>query len=121
MENQNTELVSSLARRLVAAKFWMQLTAVLSIIYGILTALSIVGIIVAWLPIWMGVLLFQSAAAVDDAQSSGDQEALGRCLDKLKVYFIIIGVGGLVGIAFMVLSLLIGGIGAMSAVGGGGV
>jgi len=41
---------------------WLKFIGLLSLIYGIITALTIVGILIAWLPIWMGVLLFQAGS-----------------------------------------------------------
>lgn len=105
MENN---VVKELSLPLHSAKGWLKFLGILSIIYGVLTALSIVGIIIAWLPIWMGVLLFQSATALEEAFVNGEQEALARALDKLKVYFIIMGVVTLISIAFFVLAMFLG-------------
>ena len=60
---RGTELVSvesgtvdvrTIIEPLHRAKFWMQLLGVVMILYGVLIALSIVGLIVAWIPIWAG-------------------------------------------------------------------
>ena len=83
------------------------------IIYGVLTALSIVGIIVAWLPIWMGVLLFQSASAVERAHQSDDAAALMESLSKLKTYFTIMGVLTLIGLVLMFAAFFFGGMAAI--------
>lgn len=113
-ENQgNTALVQQLAGPLAQAKIWMQIVGVLLIIYGVLTAITIVGIIFAWLPIWMGVLLFQAAGAAGQAQSGGDPAVLERALGKIKVYFIIMGVLTLIGLVLMGLAFVMGGVGAM--------
>ena len=47
---------------------WVKLMGILNIIGGALSALTIVGIIIAWAPIWMGVLLFQAGSRADEAQ-----------------------------------------------------
>ena len=59
-----TNHVHTIGAPLYNAKGWMKFVGVLSIIYGVLVALSIIGILIAWLPIWIGILLFQSASAV---------------------------------------------------------
>ncbi len=58
------------------SKGWLKFLGVLSIIGGVLSALTIVGILVAWLPIWMGVLLFQAGSQADAmATTAGSQPA----------------------------------------------
>ena len=72
----------------------------MSIIGGIVQALSIVGIIVAWLPIWMGVLMFQAGSSIDTAGNAGDKFAFLNSLGSLKTYFVLQGVLSLIGIIF---------------------
>ena len=103
---------------LYSAKGWMKLVGVLLIVYGVLTALTIVGIIVAWLPIWMGVLLFQSAKAVETCYEHSDPEFLVTSLNKLKTYFTIMGVLTLIGLILGLLGFVMGGIGAIMGMAG---
>ena len=120
MDNDNNALVSELSTPIYQAKFWMKLVGVTMILLGILYALTIVGIIVAWLPIWMGVLLFQAASNAEQANMSGDQAALFTSLGKLKTYFTIMGVMMLLSIILMVVSVFLGvGAGIMAGAGGG--
>jgi len=98
----------TLSTPLYGAKFWLQLVAVMSIIYGALMALSIIGIVVAWLPIWMGVLLFQCASQVDHAYLADDAQALHTALSKLRIYFTILGVLTLIGVVVGGLAFLFG-------------
>lgn len=90
--------VQQLSDPIYQARGWLKLLGVLSIAGGAMQALSIVGIIVAWLPIWMGVLLYQAASAIESAAQAGDRFAFLRSLNNLKTYFIIQGVLTLVGI-----------------------
>lgn len=115
---QNEEgIIRELSLPLVQSKGWMKLLGVLSIVYGILTALTLVGIVVAWLPIWMGVLLFQSASAIEEAQMAGNKEAMVRSLGKLKTYFTIMGVLMILTIIFTVIGFITGMAGAMMGMG----
>lgn len=104
--------VRDIALPLYNAKFWMQLMGVVMIIYGVLIAISIVGLIIAWLPIWIGVLLFQSASAINVAYNTDDRDAAIRSMEKLKTYFIINGVLLLIGIVIGVALGFLGGMGA---------
>lgn len=100
--------IEQLALPLYGAKGWMKFLGVLAIIYGVLTALSIVGLLVAWLPIWMGVLLYQAANATEAAVHAKDAASLTRALAKLRTYFVIMGVLALIGLIFMILGAVMG-------------
>ena len=108
MDNNSNALVTELSTPIYQAKGWMKLVGVLMILYGVLVALSIVGIIIAWLPIWMGVLLFQSASSAEQANMTGDQTALYVSLGKLKTYFTIMGVMTLLGLILTVVGFVMG-------------
>lgn len=121
MQDMNTgSAVKDICLPLFNAKFWMKLMGVVMIIYGVLIALSIIGLLIAWLPIWIGVLLFQAANGIDAGYVQGDQEAAIRGMEKLKLYFIINGVLLLIGIAFAVIAMMFGGMAAMMGMGAGG-
>jgi len=107
MEEQN-QVIKELSLPLYQAKGWMKLLAVVMIIYGILIALSIIGIIIAWLPIWLGVLLWQASTATETAQMTGRMGSLLEALTKVKMFFIINGVLLLAGLVLGIFSALIG-------------
>jgi hypothetical protein len=115
MDNGNNALVTELSTPLFQAKGWMKLVGVLMILLGVMYALTIFGIIIAWLPIWMGVLLFQAASNVEQANASGDQTALFTSLSKIKTYFTIMGILTLISVIMMVVGFFLGIGGAMLA------
>lgn len=90
--------IKDLSQPLASGKGWMKFVGIVSIVHGVLIALSIIGLVIAWLPIWMGLLLMRSANAIERAQLSGDPEALKESLAKLRTYFVVLGVLILVGI-----------------------
>ena len=111
------ETVQALSLPLYSAKGWLKFLAVMSIIGGIFSALSIVGLLVAWIPIWQGVLLFQAAGAIEQAYLSGNQEQL-LAQNKVKTYFIIMAVLLLISVVLGVLGAglgIVAGIAAFSA------
>jgi hypothetical protein len=71
---------------------WLKFLGILSIIGGALQALSIVGIIVAWLPIWLGIILNQAGSKGKDFADRGNIEDLVEYNDKLKTLFTIYGI-----------------------------
>lgn len=101
-------LVKELSLPLCQSKGWMKLLGILAILWGISMALSIVGIVLAWLPIWMGVTLYRVANAADLALITGDREALARALAKLRLFFTVMGVMALLILLLMAAGMIIG-------------
>jgi Family of unknown function (DUF5362) len=102
--------VSNVMRPLNDAAGWMKLLGTLGIIYGVLTALTIIGLIIAWLPIWLGILLRKSAVEAQDAYNSGDEAAAITATSSLQTIFKVQGVIVLIGLAMwgvMIVFLLI--------------
>jgi len=104
---QDTRVVQELSMPIYQARGWLKFLGILSIISGIGSALSIVGILFAWLPIWMGVLMFQAGSSIDSAGQFGDRFAFLRSMGSLKTYFMLQGVLTLIGILFAVSMLCI--------------
>lgn len=122
---EDSQLVRELSQPLQSAKGWLTFLGIVSILYGIFTALSIVGILIAWLPIWLGVLLLQAGSALDAARTSGDPAAMIRAMGKLKTYFIIWGVITLISLLLSLPMMMfafsvgtIGGMGNLGSLGG---
>jgi hypothetical protein len=111
MENEhlNTEerTIREVSHPLYSSKGWIKLVGVLLLIYGIFAAMTLVGIIIAWLPIWLGILLIQASNRIADAQLSGDKMAMIKAQSSLGTYFTIYGVLILLGIIFMVVFFIV--------------
>ena len=99
------QLIREVSAPLFAAKGWMKFLGVLMIVYGVLMAITVVGIIICWLPIWIGVLLFQTATAMESTQASGSKMELYGAMSKLKTYFTIYGVLALIGIIVSIIAI----------------
>jgi len=91
-----TAVVRELTLPIFQSKGWLRLLGVVSIASGVFAAITIFGILYAWLPIWIGVLLFQAASSVERAHLTGDKMVYFDSLNKLKIYFIIQGVTTLI-------------------------
>ena len=106
-EAQNPQdLIRAVSTPMFRTKGWLRFVGVMSIIYGILAVFTIWGILIAWLPIWMGVLLFQAAGAVEMAYTTGDQEQLVLSLDKIRLFFVLTGITTLVSVVIAVLAVI---------------
>lgn len=111
--SDSENLIKEIAHPIYQAKFWMQLLGVVMIAYGIVVAITVFGLIVAWLPIWLGVLLFKAAGRVDSAMFSGQKHELIESLRNIKTYFVINGVLMLLMVLFLVFVVLFGGMAAL--------
>ncbi|NLC60134.1 MAG: DUF5362 domain-containing protein [Gammaproteobacteria bacterium] len=112
--------VRAIVRPLTDGKFWMKLLGVMMIISGGLQVLSIIGILWAWVPIWLGVLLFQSAGAAAEASATGDVAAATRATDKLRLFFMIQGILMLIALVMVGVVFLLGGFAMLAGLAGMG-
>jgi len=90
-----------------ASKGWMKFLGIMLIVYGVLAALTIIGLIFAWVPIWIGVLLMQSAKKAEIAYQVGDEADAVESLTKLKTIFTIYGIVSIIGLVVMVLYFVV--------------
>lgn len=96
-------MTERMARRARPMANWLKFIGVVTILAAVPSALSIIGLVVAWLPIWLGVLLFQAGMAAE----RGTEEELLRMTEKLRVYFVVQGVLIIVGIVVTLIFFLI--------------
>lgn len=85
---------------------WLKFLGIINIISGAFTALTLFGIVIAWLPIWLGVLLLQAGNRITHAKLTNNRQGLVTMMDKLRLYFIIQGVLFIVMIAMGVLTII---------------
>ena len=71
---------------------WMKFMGIMSIVGGCLQALTIFGLVIAWLPIWMGVVLTKAGSKAGEYADNGDLASLEGMIGQLKTYFTISGI-----------------------------
>ena len=86
---------------------WLKFLGIMNIVSGAFSVLSIWGILIAWLPIWLGVLLLQAANRITNARFSNDQGELVQMMDKLRLYFVIQGVLIIVSVIMVIIAIII--------------
>jgi hypothetical protein len=84
---------------------WARFMGIMTIISGCLQVLTIFGIAIAWLPIWMGVVLTKAGSKAGEYADKGDMASLEAMTGQLRTYFVISGV--LIIVSFS-LALIIG-------------
>jgi hypothetical protein len=111
VSSDNSKLLKDLAAPLFKAQRWIKLFGWMMIGNGVLTIFSGWGILICWLPIWMGVLLLKTSKAMDLAGRNGDRTQFILAQQKLKTFFTVNGILMLVGIVLTtILMLIFGGI-----------
>jgi hypothetical protein len=78
-----------------------------SIIGGALNALSIVGILWAWIPIWLGIIMVQAGSRAGEYADKGDTASLEGLTGRLKSFFTISGIVLIITIAISILAGII--------------
>lgn len=86
---------------------WLKFLGIVNIISGAFTALSIWGIIIAWLPIWLGILLLQASGRISASRFSQNRAELVTMMDKLRLFFVIQGVLIIVTVAMVVIAIVV--------------
>ncbi len=94
------------AAPLASAGLYIRILGALHVLVGAFYAITIVGLLVAWLPLWLGVLLFQAAGHAEIAARSGSEADLTAANHKLKLFFMIIGICTLGSVFFFLLGVM---------------
>ncbi|WP_051234296.1 DUF5362 family protein [Halomonas halocynthiae] len=103
---------------LYRSRFWMQLLGVMLILQGVFIGISIIGLVVAWIPVWAGVVLFQATGAIRRGYEANDQYDIKHTMSKLRTYFLISGIMVLTYLVLIAGSFLLFGAGAIMGLGG---
>ncbi len=90
------QVVRRISEPLYRAKGWIKLAGILLIVQGVFSILSIWGILICWLPIWMGVILMSASNELETAYATEDEAALTTSMGKLGTYFKIFGIFAIV-------------------------
>ena len=98
--------VQSISEPLYRAKGWIMFAGVMSIIQGVFTILSIWGIIICWIPIWMCAILCSVSNHLKIAFETENEHELHASMGKLATYFRVFGILAAVMIAFAVIGLV---------------
>ncbi len=101
----DSNLVKEINQPLYEKRGWIKFLGILQIISGVLSCLSIIGLIYGWLPIWMGALLTKAGSNTETAQYTGDKFQFMESLSSLKLYFTIQGVLIIIGLLSLIITL----------------
>ena len=96
------EKVKIAVRKLEQSAGWIKLLGIVQVIYGVLTAVAIVGIL--W--VWLGLVLIKVSNNLRLARE-GDEQALVEASQNLATYFTAWGIIALVGAAIAAIAIVL--------------
>lgn len=117
MEEQQYDYnaISKICKPMAKVSQWMNLIALVLILIGILLIFTIYGIVICWIPIWMGVVLAQSTSIFKVASFQNNKDTAIAAMKKLSTFFTISGIVFLVGLVFSISTFIMILVGAVSA------
>ncbi|MEO0270238.1 MAG: DUF5362 family protein [candidate division WOR-3 bacterium] len=86
---------------------WIKFFGIVNIIAGILEAITIIGILIAWIPIWIGITALQAASSAEKASISKSEADLIQYHSKIRFLFQLIGILIIVGIILGIIIFLV--------------
>ena len=95
---------------LYEAKGWMKFLGGALVGIGIFYALTIVGLLIAWLLIWLGALLWQAGSRIDRAFANGEEAPISMAFGKLRRFFVVAGIAMAIYLVVAVLALAVVGV-----------
>ncbi len=102
----STQLIKRLAVILTEAGGWMKFLAILSFISGAGMVFG-PGIVICWLPIWLGVVLWKAAAKAQEAAFTGSEADMIGVLDQLRFYFKLMGIYRIIMFVVMIVFIVV--------------
>ncbi|MFO7675458.1 MAG: DUF5362 family protein [bacterium] len=89
------------------AKGWLKFLGILSIVVGGLYALTLVGIVFAWMPIWIGVLMVQAGGRAQQFAERGDAQSLAEYTGRIKALVTIAGILAIITLALSIIATIV--------------
>ena len=100
--NSGTQLLAPL----YAVKGWITFLGVMFIIYGAFQCLSIIGAVIGWIPIWIGIKLNRTADLITQSRESSNDSIAMAATEELGSALKILGIFCLVSLIVIVLMIL---------------
>ena len=96
--SEKQQMIREISNPLYRSKSWIKFLGILLILQGVITAATLFGLIIAWLPIWVGLILYRAAKKIEEADAKGEQADLESAMKFISQYFTIQGIFTLLGI-----------------------
>jgi hypothetical protein len=100
------EAAMEMARPLYDARGWIKLIGIINIIQGVIAAISIVGLITFWIPLWIGLLLTKASSLLEEGFQRQSPRLIYEANQKLATVATIAGVLIAIALAIVALALI---------------
>ena len=90
-----------------AVSGWLKFLGILNIIVGIIYCITIIGAIVGWIPLWIGILSTRAGGALREGYDTSHPQSVQDGLGRLALIIKIFGVLTIIGLAINVIYIFI--------------
>lgn len=104
---QAKEEVLLLINPIAKADPWLRLISVFHFFQAGLLIATLYGIPVAWIPVWLGVTLWQLANSAQNAMRTGNQYSVTATIRKTRRYFILMGITAIICITLTIVAIFV--------------
>jgi hypothetical protein len=94
--------IQRLVYPLYQSLIWIRLFAVCLVFYGALITVTGIGVLVAWIPMWIGVILLLTSKSISTAYKKNSEQAFIQTISRLRTIFLTLG---LTSVALIVASI----------------
>ena len=88
---------------LFAVAGWLRFLGILNIIFGAIYCLTIVGLIIGWLPLWIGITLNKASSSLQTGYTQRNYMDVRSSMESLALVIKIFGVLALIGLVINIL------------------
>jgi len=104
--------VKRLATVVAAGSAWMRALALLMFILAFTLGVTIIGLTIAWLPVWQGIVMWSAATKAQQAVYTGSEQDLAQALEKVRQTY---RLGVILAIALVLFRIVMGVIGMITS------
>jgi hypothetical protein len=109
MKKKDNDLEQKVTATCKEMRGWIKFLAIVWIVSGGIYALTIVGMVIAWIPIWLGIVLLRLSNNCKEI-AEGGFESLGNMFSSLKTFFLLTGIFTIITIVLSIIWAIIFGI-----------
>jgi len=95
--------IQNIIEPLYYGRGWIKFLGILMIISGVIQIFTLIGILVCWIPIWMGVILVKTAEFIGIAYEQDSEGDATVASNHLRQFF---KISGIISILYLILVLL---------------
>ena len=103
----NTSESPSVLEPIFSVQLWIRILGFAAMIIGVLYCLSIIGLIIGWLPIWLGVILLRTSKSIDSVVADESEQAAFELVSQIALFFKIVGIAALILFVVVLLGLVV--------------